>query len=112
MPPKAAAAAKTTTKAPKAPRTSKNAKLAETLDAVIEMLNKEKPPVSKIVSKLESVKNKLAGNKKKGSGTLSPYQAYVKKHMHDKELEGKDAPQKMKAIAAMWKKDPSNPKKA
>ena len=94
MPPKAAT-----------PRASKMTKLAETVMAVIEMVKKEKPPVAKIVSKLEAVHGKLSATKKaRAAGTLSEYQKFVKAHMKDKELDGMKAPEKMKAIGQMWKK--------
>lgn len=96
-------AAKSTksTKAATKPRTSKNAKLAERLDGVIDMLKSGKPS-GPAVTKLEAIKAKLVP-KGKSTATREPteYQKFVKKNWSS--VDGKDAPSKMKAIAALWK---------
>lgn len=87
------------------PRVSKMAKLADAVEAVIKMVQMEKPPVKKIVAKLESVKNKLtpAEKKPRAAKELTAYQKFVKQHMKDKALEKLPVPQRFKKIAQMWK---------
>lgn len=87
------------------PRVSKMTKLAAAVKDVIEMVQKERPPVKRIVAKLESVKNKLtpADKKPRTAKELTPYQKFVKAHMKDKALEKLAVPQRFKKIAQMWK---------
>lgn len=110
MPPKTskkpvAAAAKPASKKTKSaskPRTSKNMKLAEKVASVIAILKSGKS-VTPAIEKLESIKTKLSATKsKRAPGQLSEYQKFVKKNYAD--APGKDAPSKMKALGAMWKK--------
>lgn len=87
------------------PRASKMVKLAEKLDSVIDMLKTGKSTTA-AVTKLETIKSKLTTTKdKKKSGELTEYQKFVKKNWDHKDLQGKDAPSKMKAIGQMWKKE-------
>jgi hypothetical protein len=84
-------------------------KLATKLDMIIKHLKDDKP-VAKVLDKLEQVRDKLSSAKSaaaKASRKPSEYSKFVSKHMKDASLKGKVATEKMKAIAAMWRKEKS-----